>query len=337
METRYNAKSEEADFFLRELFIDFNIKNSVYFRTGKQVLQWGRCYLWNPSDLINVEKKSFQEKIGSRQGAYGVKIHVPFGTKYNIYSFFDTGDVQYSDEVGAAGKFEFVFGKTEMAFSAWGKKGHPSVYAHDFSTRIFGLDTVGEVAFSYGDNYEKVRVENDRLTKYKEENTWITRGSIDFGKSFDFMDINDRIAVNLEFYYNQTGYTDRILDDNKLYLFIRPVTIIDPAGNPIVVTGGTKKEFLLYNNLYEVNNLSKYYLALFTTTKKFILSDLNLILNLMGNLNDKSYILTSGIHYADINDFSIGFYVYSYLGKRNSEYTFQNNAVTAQLSIGILF
>ncbi|HTY08811.1 MAG TPA: hypothetical protein VMF29_06575, partial [Candidatus Edwardsbacteria bacterium] len=46
-------------FSLPELFVDANYRNRVYVRSGKQVLQWGRCYFWNPTDLINIEQKQF--------------------------------------------------------------------------------------------------------------------------------------------------------------------------------------------------------------------------------------------------------------------------------------
>jgi len=336
-EIQYNSSTQDEDFSLREFFLDFNVKNSVYFRTGKQVLQWGRCFLWNPSDLINVEKKTFQEKIGFREGAYGMKMHIPFGTRFNIYCFLDTGDVRTSDEIGAAGKFEFIVGGTEMAFSAWNKKGYRPVYAYDFSTRIFGIDTVGEAAFSYGDNYEKLKIENGALTSYREENEWIPRVSINFGKSFDFKDVNDRISINVEFYYNEGGYPDNVLCDPTIYPFIKPLIISDPSANPAMITSGTKKDFLLYNNFYEPYNLSKYYVALFTTIRKFILSDMNLILNMIENLNDESFMLTTGVHYTNINDFSVGLSLYSFFGKKNGEFTFRNSSNTVQLTFGIVF
>ena len=49
---------DDSDQFLREVFFDFNIKRKIYFRLGKQYLQWGRNYFWNPTDLINVEKQA---------------------------------------------------------------------------------------------------------------------------------------------------------------------------------------------------------------------------------------------------------------------------------------
>ena len=83
--------------------------------------------------------------------------------------------------------------------------------------------------------------------------------------------------------------------------------------------------------------LSRFYAALFTSCKKFIISDLTLSLNLIGNLNDRSSILTTGVTYTDINDFTLGFNIYSYLGYSNREYTFSNNALTAQVTAGIVF
>ena len=83
----YDPVEEKTEYSMPELFVDFNIGKKVYFRTGKQVVQWGRCYLWNPTDLINVEKKSFADKIGPREGTYGIKAHVPFGTALNLYGF----------------------------------------------------------------------------------------------------------------------------------------------------------------------------------------------------------------------------------------------------------
>ena len=55
-----NSKSER----LSDENTEYRLKNSlsiptedkIYFRTGKQVLKWGRSYFWNPTDLINVEK-----------------------------------------------------------------------------------------------------------------------------------------------------------------------------------------------------------------------------------------------------------------------------------------
>lgn len=261
IETKYTSELDTTNFILKELFLDFNIKNKVYFRAGKQVLQWGRCYLWNPTDLVNIEKKTFEEKIGAREGAYGIKMHIPFDTKLNIYSF--ARDI---DSTAITSKVEFLVGNTEMAFAVWGKKGFKPVYGYDFSTRLFKIDTYGELSAS------------------RSRDKWDPEASIGFNKSFDFRDVNDRITTRCEFYYN-----------------------------------------------------TNHYAALFASYKKFIISDLTLNMNLVGNLNDHSSILSSGVNYEDLTDFNIGLTVYSYLGPANREYTPSGNGVSTQLTVGIVF
>ena len=108
--------------YLRELFMDFNFNRSIYFRIGKQVLQWGRCYFWNPTDLINVERNSFVEKIGSREGVYGARLHVPFGTIANIYSFINIQSVNRIDSISGSVKFEYLLGRSEMALRSGEKR-----------------------------------------------------------------------------------------------------------------------------------------------------------------------------------------------------------------------
>lgn len=326
LQTVYNPNNiqDKEQWTFKELFIDFNIKNKIYFRTGKQILIWGRSYLWNPSDLINIERNTFIERIGAREGTYGFKIHIPFGTKYNIYGFIDTNNAK---EIGAAGKFEFVSGRSEMAFSAWNKIGYKAVYAYDFSTRIHGIDTVGEAAFSYGDNDSKIRVNNGLLEKYQEKDKWITKASINVGKAFDYRDEIDKISINMEFYYNQAGYTKNIFDDLAVY----------PYGQETGLPDITKRAFMIDNNLYELNHLSKYYMVLFARINKFIRSELALNMNLIGNLSDKSYLFTAGINYRDINDLKLGLLLYFIGGEKNREYTIFGTGYRARATIGMLF
>ena len=126
VETTYLSQGQTTSVALQELFLDFNLDQFAYFRAGKQVLQWGRCYLWNPTDLVNVELPHFIRKLGTREGAYGLKMHIPFGTVLNIYDFLDTGTAEDAGAVANAVKVEYLLGNFEVAASGWGKKGAPS-------------------------------------------------------------------------------------------------------------------------------------------------------------------------------------------------------------------
>ncbi|OGS24524.1 MAG: hypothetical protein A2314_05205 [Elusimicrobia bacterium RIFOXYB2_FULL_50_12] len=335
LEASYIGSSKTTLVNIREFFFDFNIRRKAYFRTGKQVLQWGRCYFWNPTDLLNVEKKSFVQKIGYREGAYGIKAHIPFGTQYNIYGFIDTGNAQESRDAAVAGKFEFLAGNTEMAFAGWGKRGFPAALGYDLSTRMFGIDTLAEVSASPGDISPGMR--EDANTLYlNRSGEWTSKAAVSLGRSFDMGDINDRFSIISEFFYNQAGYDGDPFNDSATYNFAQPAVLTSAAGT-LLVTSGTKKDFLLYNNLYETHYFSKYYSAIFASIRRFIITDMTLNLNYIRNLSDSSGIISAGVQYKDINDFSYSLLFNSYVGNPNREYTFSNTTLTAQLTAGISF
>ena len=212
VETQYIPNTSSVLVSLRELFVDGNLHKKIYLRMGKQVLQWGRCDMWNPTDLINVEKKLFIQKIGYREGAYGVKLHIPFGTTYNIYGFIDTREASSVDSVAAAGKFEFLIGSTEMAFSMWDKKNFHPVFGYDFSTRLAGIDFTGELSVSNGGNSYIAQEQNGSLSEIKSGDRQ-TRLCIDVGRPFDFFDISQALSVTASFYYNTGGYGDNPFGD----------------------------------------------------------------------------------------------------------------------------
>jgi len=335
LEASYVGSSKTTLVNIREFFFDFNIKRKAYFRTGKQVLQWGRCYFWNPTDLLNVEKKSFVQKIGYREGAYGIKAHIPFGTRYNIYGFIDTGNAEESRDAALAGKFEFLAGNTEMAFAGWGKRGFPAALGYDVSTRVLGIDTLAEVSASPGDINPKMREEGGALYLHR-SGEWTSKAAVSLSRFFDMGDINDRFSIVSEFFYNQAGYDGDPFNDPTTYTFAQPA-IITAAGGTLLVNNGTKKDFLLYNNLYEPHYFSKYYSALFASVRRFIITDMTLNVNYIRNLSDGSGIISAGVQYKDINDFSYSFLLNSYVGNPAREYTFSNTTLTAQLTAGISF
>jgi hypothetical protein len=215
----YDPEMDRTSFYLRELFVDFNMGKFVYFRAGKQVAQWGRCWLWNPTDLINVEKPVFTQRIYSREGTYGLKMSIPFGTAVNLYGFADMYKMEKAGDMGGALKLEYLLGNTEMSLSCWGKKGYNPVGGYDFSTRILGWDILGEATLSHGSNMDRVRVVNGELETYRENGQWIAKACLDLGREFDGSDIPDRYSVKFEFFYNGAGYSHNVLSDTDRYIY----------------------------------------------------------------------------------------------------------------------
>ncbi|MBI4352082.1 MAG: hypothetical protein HY550_11640 [Elusimicrobia bacterium] len=329
LETSYYPKVRQTTATLREIFLDFNIGDRVYFRTGKQVLQWGRCYLWNPTDLVNVEKIPFVPKIGSREGAYGLKFHVPFGTRYNIYGFLDTGSAATDRDLGGALKFELLTGRTEMAFSGWAKRNRRPVFGYDLSSRLGDVDIAGEVSVARRDNDRFVRNNNGTLETFRKDQEWVSKAAVDFSKGFRLGNFKDRLTVTTEFFYNQGGYVKSPFRDKNLYLFSGPLSSALPAG--------TKGLFLLGNGLYTPNYLARYYGAVFLSVSRFVITDLTLNTNYIHNFNDATGALSAGVNYKNLNDFTAGCLVLAPLGPANGEYTFSGAKLLLQLTAGVSF
>jgi hypothetical protein len=312
IEPQPNKDELSTNYRLKEFFIDANWANRVYFRTGKQVLKWGRSYFWNPTDLINVEKKDFFDLEKPREGTYGTKIHLPFGAAKNIYVFVGMEGVKAVRDLSFAGKYEFLVGGTEMAFSAWTKKDHEPVYGFDFSSRLFDLDLRGELSLSTGR-----RLDPENLGCWLEEEEWIPKLSVGFTKYFDHGEIKDRISITGEFYYNHAGYDENIFAKHK---------------------APTRMQLIHFTEIYAPYMTSKYYLAFFTAVNKFIRSELTLNLNGMMNLVDHSAILSTGLSYSPaLTDFTIDLTLTGRLGDQYSEARFMGDQLSVALGAQILF
>ncbi len=303
---------EYTDQALREYFMDFNINNKVYFRLGRQYLKWGRNFFWNPTDLINVEKKDFMDPNKNLQGTRGIKVHMPFGTNYNIYGFINLEDLGKLDDIAWSGKFEFLVGSTEMAFSGWYKKGFKPVFGYDISTRLFHIDWQGEVSISRGENQEILIGEEDspgniHYSTVRREDNWSPKASLGFSKSYNVRNVNDRLTIRGEFFYNRSGYKDNVFNNTaSLYS-------------------------LLSYGLYEPNHASRYYGAIFLNLQRFIVSDAVLNLNIISNLVDGSGIIYSSFIYNLKYDFTINLTISSTFGNGRDEYTFAGNDKTIGL------
>ncbi len=321
----YITTEKFTDIGLKEFFLDTHWNNKIYLRTGKQVLKWGKSYFWNPSDLINVERKDFFDLNKSREGTYGARLHIPYGAEKNLYFFIGMEGVEEIEDVALSGKYEFLVGNTEMAFSTWTRKDAKPIYGFDFSGRFADIDIRGEVSL-YRD-YGLRKIENDSLKEIiNKEAELLPRVSLGFTKYYDQGEIDDRISLTGEIYYNQYGFEENIFKkiDEK-------AVTLSPE-EAFELKGAYLSEF------YEPFMNSKYYLALFGSVKKFIISDVTLNINSLINLVDKSSVLTTGVSYSPaLSDWSVDLSVNGYLGDKCTEATFSGNKYNLSLGTNILF
>ncbi|MDH5721073.1 MAG: hypothetical protein OEZ13_10755 [Spirochaetia bacterium] len=302
-----------SDYEINEAFVDANIQKSVYLRIGKQNLKWGTGYFWNPVDLINIDKKSFTDEFQIRRGAYGLKVHIPFGTRFNIYNFTGINEAKSLDKLSNALKVDFLLGSTEMALSVLGIKNKPPVYGYELSSRIFTVDIYGETSLVYKETNKKIKIINYMPVVEEIENKWALKTVIGFGRSFELFDLADRLSLNFEFFYNQNGYRENIFQALKPEDFL----MIEP-------------------DLIAPNYHGMYYMAFFSTIRQFFHQDLNFSMNYMMNISDKTSILSTHLSYLPVYNFSLGLILQGFLGNKG-EYTFSQNGLNTEISAKIVF
>ncbi len=328
-----NTNTSTTTLNIQELFMDANINNQVYFRAGKQVLQWGVGNFWSPSDLINVQKQSFYAISGYSQyieGSYGLKTHIPFGTSANLYGFINMNGATRPEDMAFAAKAEFLVNPVEFAFAIWAKdKFHP-IYAFDLTTRLFNaVDFRGEASFADYDmtprisnavstvNYivygQTINITGTNAVPYSVSNQFVTKASVGFTRTFDW-DIPDRISLTLELYYKSDGYTENLFknDYDRQFLSFTP-------------------------GYYNTSDFYAYNWALITSFNEFIDQNVTLSLNMIGNFIDYSFILGPTVSWSPVYDFTISLSAFGYIGDVNTEYTFLGNGLTVFLTGSILF
>ncbi len=336
LEMQYSATNSEILMSLREIFIDVNINKNVYLRAGKQVLQWGRCNFWNPTDLINVEKKLFIQKIGYREGAYGLRTHIPFGTRANFYGFIDAKDAKSFDSIAVALKAEVLLGGTEVAVSLWDKNSYKPVIGVDFSSKVATLSLSGEVSISKGENFSHLKIRNDTIDLTKNDTLWNGRACVSLSRSFEVLQIKDRLTVALEGYYVSNGYTKNFFEDKTFYRFQKPV-VLSQGPSSDTLPAGQALMLLLASGRYEANSYSPWYAAAMANVTKFIIPDLTLTVQSMANISQKCAILATSLSYATMHNLSASLTVAGNVGPKNTEYTFMNQGLSVQATAGITF
>jgi hypothetical protein len=329
------AEKLNAVFTINEVFVDVNVSKIIYFRFGKQVLRWGVGYLWTPNDLVNVEKKNILDSSQIREGAYGFKVHVPFGTRANIYSFIDFTKARNLSDISMANKVEVLFKNTEMALSLLLKKKNVPVYGYDITSRILGFDVHGEISLSYGDNNRRLRVYpwyitvpnsslilqtmylapgNTQVMDYRVKGKWIPKASAGFGRGFEVRDIKDRIRIDVEAFYNSTGYDENVFEKDVLSV-----------------------GYFLSRGLYTPNYYGKYYAGIFITIRQMFVEELSSMVNCIVNVKDQSSVISGMITYAPYYDLTLNLQVNGFIGKRNREYTVFGNYLVTEFSAKLVF
>jgi hypothetical protein len=303
-------ENQDTALLIKEVFVDFNIANSVYFRAGKQVLQWGNGYFWNPTDLINIEHRSFTNLNALRQGVFGLRSDVVFAPWWHLYTFVNLNGVTSTDiwDTAFAARSEFLAGAVEFAASGWLKSGKIPVFGADLSMPLFwSLNLTSEASFSWGDLSHKLDpVSGD----YPVVDQPVVKLDVGLSRTFDAFDVQNRVLVNLEFFYNNVGYSQNMFE---------------------LVPGFATSGY------FQSGYYGQYYGAAFITINDFGTTNMTLTLSGLANFSDLSGTALAGFSWSPVNNFTLSLQLGSYLGGVNREYTTSGSQLFGILTATVAF
>jgi hypothetical protein len=255
-----------------------------------------------------VQRKSFSDLEALREGVFGLRADVVFARAFHLYTFFDFNEVEDQGlaDIAVAARAEFLVGSVEFGFSGWGKYAQIPVFGFDVSAPLFwDFSLHGEGTLSWGYPVEKMDTAGDRVPIRDE---LVPRVSVGLSRSFDAGDIQDRITVNTEFYYNGLGYKENMFE------------VLTPYSSALTtfLEGDVDSNFRAY---YRAGDYGTYYGALFVTINRLLKTNLTLNLSGLGNFSDLSFVVLGQLDYAPVNNFTLSLTASSFLGPDLREYT----------------
>ena len=197
------------------------------------------------------------------------------------------------------------------------------MFGYDLSSQLFNVLISGEVSLRNGKDMPTIDLKSPVLAPTNMGNTWIPRAAVNLTKFFPVSGVADRLMVSGEFYYNQAGYDTNMFNDPRMSLLQSYLTQ-SGSGSPA-------------SQIYEPNSYSKYYAALFTSVGQFLIDQMTLSCNLIGNLNQESFMASTGVSYQSLHDFNFGVTLNGFFGKKNTEYTFTGSGLQVQATMGMVF
>jgi hypothetical protein len=172
-------------FHVSELFSDFQLGDVVFFRAGKQTINWGVGYFFSPADLLNVTEIDPEDPEAELEGPVAVKIQAPLGA-HNLYLYTVFEEAARIEEVALASKAEFVVGDSEIGLGAFYRAGDPPAAMTTLTTSLLDFDILTEGIVRY----------DERLLP-----------SATAGSSYSFSDDLDyfNVSVFVQYMYNGEG------------------------------------------------------------------------------------------------------------------------------------
>lgn len=191
-----------ADWFkLKELFTDFSLKDTAFFRFGIHTVTWGTGYFFSPvSDMINTSSIDPENPEKQVDGALNLRTQIVFPNSQNCLWFYVIPSTNFTNqtaesymrETALAGKIDLLIGNWEFGIGGFYKYQNAPKAMLTATGSLRKIGFFGEFVYSYGSASEWAR-----------NNNWDDKTSIiQATAGFSYMWKEPQITLAAQYYFN---------------------------------------------------------------------------------------------------------------------------------------
>ena len=150
-------------FKLKELFTDFSIKDTAFFRFGIHTVTWGAGYFFSPvSDMINTSSIDPENPEKQVDGALNLRTQIVFPNTQNCLWFYVIPSTNFQNqtaesymrETALAGKMDIVIGGWEFGVGGYYRYQNAPKGMLTATGSLKKMSFYGEFVYSYGSTQE---------------------------------------------------------------------------------------------------------------------------------------------------------------------------------------
>lgn len=190
-------------FSLKELFTDFSIADTAFFRFGLHTVTWGTGYFFSPvSDLINTSSIDPENTSAQVDGSLNLRTQIVLPNTQNCLWFYVIPSTDFKPETTAdtylrdtalAAKADLVFGNWEFGIGGFYKYQNSPKAMLTASGSLKNVSVFGEFVYRYGADSEWLAKKDDWSDK-----TNIFQATVGLSRYWK----NPEITLFVQYYYN---------------------------------------------------------------------------------------------------------------------------------------
>ena len=198
--------------YLKEMFTDFSVADTAYFRFGLHTVTWGTGFFFSPvSDIINTTSINPEDTDAQVDGCFNLRTQITFPNSQNCLWIYVLPAFDYAKNTAFAGKFDLLLGGWELGFGGYYKYDAAPKLTFTVTGALRKINLFGEAVAQFGSDREWIE---------DADKTFIFRGTAGFSYTWK----TPSITLAGQYYYDGNNFK---MDSNEdmMYLANHPVYI----------------------------------------------------------------------------------------------------------------